>query len=116
MCTHKTNISNAMLWLFSFSLHLPLCLYRNSLKYFCSRNTQFSFAQLHNDTITTTTATPVNTISRQTFDAQPNQQSLSHSLTTSHDHHQIYSDPPPPYDEIVLDIPALSSPNTALVY
>lgn len=103
-------------------------LYWNCLKYFCSRNTQFNFTQLYNsNTTTTTTTTPINTISRQTVDAdqqRPNQHSHthSHSSTTamSHNHHQqqqhqIYSDPPPPYDEIVLDI-RLTSPNTSIVY
>lgn len=118
---------------FFVSFYSSSCvLYWHPLKYYCSRNTQFSFTQLYNNS--TASNTQINTISRQTFDADqqwPNQQSHSHShshsiSSTSHnnnDHHyqqqqqQVYSDPPPPYDEIVFDVRlASTSPNTAIVY
>lgn len=75
-------------------------------KYFCSRNNRFSFVQLYNPP-------EINTIS-SSIDAEHThrsnqQQSLSHTLN------QVHTDPPPSYDEIVLDM-RLASPNTAIIY
>lgn len=119
LCKKNNNSKTKQIFLSSFFRWI-------SLKYYCSRNTQFSFTQLYDNT----TTTPINTISRQTFDADQqwlNQASRSQSISPTsnnniHHHqqqqqHQVYSDPPPPYDEIVLDMRlASTSPNTAIVY
>lgn len=85
MCTRTVVFHSHFFFSFEFSL-----------KFFCSRNNQFSFVHLYNKT-------PINTISRRSFDVEQglNQQSPSQSSTS---HHLVYSDPPPAYDEIVLDI------------
>lgn len=70
-------------------------------KYFCSRNNRFSFIQQLN-----TISSSIDAENSQSFN---DQQSLSHTLS------QAYTEPPPSYDEIVLDM-RLASPNTAIIY
>lgn len=75
-------------------------------QYYRIRNDQNHFISLHH-------TAAVNTISRS-FDAE-NLHRFNQQQSLSRTFNQVHSDPPPSYDEIVLDI-RLANPNTAIVY
>lgn len=94
-------------FLFFFSLAIGFFLLFVFLfcKYFCSRNNRFNYTQ---------SLPPVNTISRS-VDVGNSPNSVCPPHTFVRITHPMYSDPPPSYDDIVLDV-RLAGPNTSIVY